>query len=85
MTIGTRILRTAAREVAARARGEAARRLMEIGEELLLEAGRVVEERRRRRVRHRALARAATVVAVAGAGAAAVLATRAAVRRRRAG
>jgi hypothetical protein len=76
-------LRNAARDVAARARHEAARRFVEIRDEMLVEAGKAAEARQHRRARTRVLKKAAAVVAVAGAGAAAVLATRAAMRRQR--
>ena len=75
--------KTAARDIVARARHEAARRFVEIRDEMLMEAGKAAEARLHRRARSRVYKRAAVVVALAGASTAAVLATRAALRRRR--
>lgn len=83
MKVRTKALKTAAREVAGRARHEAARRFVELRDEMLVEAGKAAEARLNKRARRSILKKAAAVVAVAGAGTAAVLATRAAMRRRR--
>jgi hypothetical protein len=85
MKIRTKELKTAARKVAGSARHEATRRLVELRDELLVEAGKAAEDRQRMRTRNRLLKKAAAVLAVAGAGTAAVFATRAAVRRNRKG
>lgn len=81
MKVRTKAITT--REVAGRARHEAARRFVELRDEMLVEAGKAAEARLNKRARRSTLKKAAAVVAVAGAGAAAVLATRAAMRRRR--
>lgn len=83
MKVRTKELRATARKVAGRARHEAARRFVELRDELLVEAGRAAEDRQRARARSRLLRKAAAVLAVAGVGTAAVLGTRAAVRGRR--
>ena len=75
MKVRTKALKTA--------RKVAARRFVELRDEMLVEAGRAAEVRLQKRARSRVLKKAAAVVAVAGAGTAAVLATRAAVRRQR--
>jgi hypothetical protein len=83
MKVRTKAITTAAREVAERARHEAARRFVELRDEMLVEAGKAAEARLNKRARRSTLKKAAAVVAVAGVGTAAVLATRAAMRRRR--
>jgi hypothetical protein len=80
MRVRTKELKTAARKVAGRARHEAARRFVELRDELLIEAGRAAEDRQRARARSRLLKKTAAVLAVAGVGTAAVLGTRAAMR-----
>jgi hypothetical protein len=56
---------------------------VELRDEMLVEAGKAAEARLQKRARKNTLKKAAAVVAVAGAGTAAVLATRAAMRRRK--
>jgi len=82
MKVAAKTLKAAAKHAATRAGREVAQRLVEVRDEILIEAGRAAEERQHRReVQHRWL-KAGKIAAVAGAAAAA-LATGVAVRRAR--
>jgi len=84
MAAATKAFNAATRRIAARAGHEAAARLAEVRDELLIEAGRAAEQRQHHRaVRQRVRRAGKRVVAVAAGAAAAVVAAIAWRRRAR--